>query len=57
MSLQAFLSEAIPLKLRDCFGKKRLAMTKNLTLNEYNAEENNKTLFFEWQSEYFCSIH
>jgi hypothetical protein len=33
--LRAFLSEAILLKLRDCFGKKRLAMTKILTLNEY----------------------
>jgi hypothetical protein len=34
-SLRAFLSEAILLKSRDCFGKKRLAMTAILTRNEY----------------------
>jgi len=34
--LRAFLSEAISLKPADCFGKKRLAMTAILTLNEYN---------------------
>jgi uncharacterized protein (DUF433 family) len=34
--LRAFLSEAIFWKPRDCFGKKRLAMTHLLIRNEYN---------------------
>jgi hypothetical protein len=37
MSLRVFLSEAISCRTpEDCFGKKRLAMTTILTLNEYN---------------------
>jgi hypothetical protein len=33
--MRAFFSEAIFLKSRDCFGKKRLAMTHLSTRNEY----------------------
>jgi hypothetical protein len=41
--LGAFLSEATLCKPGDCFGKKRLAMTKVLTLNEYKKNSNGKT--------------